>query len=218
MFLYDLRRTFGAWRAQPLLPLSVLAIAALLALSESVEGPVVLLAIPLFLFYVGFLGTQRAWYVRAWKGGSLGPREAFSLSLGYFWPYVALGVFALLIVLPLLLLGGGGTPARVAAVLVVDVVLTFATSALAVDRMDTDDAVSTGWRMLRSGWPACAPHVLLPPLVLYPLADRNGWLFLVAETVALVARGVTTSYYVRTTVRQRPPGEDAEQPGLAFQR
>lgn len=208
MFLSDLHRTFAAWRRQPMLPLSVLALSAAIAFAGAGDSlPLAPAMILLLVFYVGFLATQRVWYVRAWDGRGLTPGETVRLSLGFFWPYVALGLVAgilgLLVYYPVSLLAGE-LPARIVAMIAVDVPFTFVTSAIAVDRLAVAEAIPTGWRVLRTGFRRCAPHALLPPLVLYAFADRQiWWLFVVAELVALVARGVTTSYYVRHTVRPR---------------
>lgn len=215
MFVSDLRRTFAAWRAQPLLPLSVLALSAVLGFAD---GPLVLLALPAMVFYVGFLGTQRVWYTRAWKGRGLAPGESVRLSLELFGSYFALALLVLTVSLPaylLLFFPLGEVPARVAVALTFDVLGTFVTSALAVDRLTVPQAITAGWRLLRARFRECAPHALLPPLVLYAFADRRGWLLVFAEMAALVARGVTTSYYVRHTVRPRELHEDDAVPATA---
>lgn len=207
MFVTDLRRTFAAWRVQPLLPLSALVVIGLLASASSVAGRprLVLLLLPLF---AGVFGTQRVWYARAWEGRGLPPRKALSLAAGFLWEYVALflvmAALGSVLMLPTLFLPRDVTLVYVAVTSVgwlalMDVLCTFATSAIAVGEQAVGDAISTSWRLLRTGFPRCLPHVVLPPLVLYALSDgRVGWV-VAAEVVAFVARGVTTSYYVRVT-------------------
>lgn len=202
MFFTDLRRTFQAWRAQPLLPLTVLALSVGFVLTRAISGPIsvlVLLALPLS---VGFLGAQRIWYARAWEGRKVSLREAFELSVGLLVEYLALGLLMILVgmlVAVPVYVQFGRTAGIVAHLVAVDLLFTFATSAVAVGDEAAGEALTTSWRLLRRGFPRCLPHALLPPMVLYGLVQDGGWLFVGADLVALVARGVTTSYYLRAT-------------------
>lgn len=219
MFVEDLRRTFRAWATQPLLPLIVLGLGMVAAVADLATIPGFAVAVPLGVFWIGFLGTQRVWYARAFEGRGLRPGEAFELSARFFGRYVTLGISAILIaILPALALGVLGLPAwvRVAAgTFVADVCLTFVTSAASVGDERASAAYSTGWQLLRTGLPGCLPHAVLPPLALYAVANGRGWLILVAEFLALVARGVTTSYYLRNTVAAELPRAYGEQRGPA---
>jgi hypothetical protein len=193
-----------------MLPVTVLGVGLLAAFATTIDGPpsaVALLALPL---YVGFLGTQRIWYARAWEGRGVTPGEAARLTWGMLWEYAALGMLMFLAGMfaatPVYLVAGR-TAAVVAHLLFVDVLFTFASSAVALDDKTAGEALSVSWRLLRSGFPRNLPHAVLAPMALYALADRQGWAVLAAEAVAFVARGVTTSYYLRSTALPEVPAE-----------
>lgn len=219
MFAEDLNRTFRAWRDQPLLPLSVIgfdlavgfaaAFAFVFSLRSSdpfdpdpgiwilpflvVAGGLVLLA--------GFLGAQRVWYARLFAGRPVSPGQVAAATGRLTGPFLVLGLLAAMVwgavVLPFW--SGPRWFGMFLATAVVDVLFTFATSAVAVGGESPGSAVATSWRMIRAGWPRCAAHVLLPPLVLFSLPGRSFPLLILSELVAIAARGVTTSYYLRVT-------------------
>lgn len=206
--LYDLRRTFAAWRAQPMLPVTVLAVSTLISLTASRSGGWTVVLLLLLPFYGAFLGVQRVWYAGAWDGRRLSPRRLLAAGAVLLWEYNALGLVmvALGVALGSLLafllwsldlsqgvIDGG----LIAYVLFADVLCTFATSAIAVGERGVGDAISQSARLLRKGFPRTVPHALLAPAAVYVLADRRIAWFAAAEVAAFVARGVTTSYYVR---------------------
>jgi hypothetical protein len=59
-----------------------------------------LLGLPLALFGVGWLGTQRIWYQRLFEGQSLSPAAVWRLSWTFFGRYLVLG---LIVAIPIFL-------------------------------------------------------------------------------------------------------------------
>ncbi|HEX2647613.1 MAG TPA: hypothetical protein VHO95_10320 [Candidatus Dormibacteraeota bacterium] len=229
LFWRDLGKAVRAWAAAPALPIvSVLVVLPL-------EGDVVLRAafpgaswgayilfveLPFLLFGIGWVGTQRIWYLRIFNGGTLSQNDLWDLSWRFFGRYFVLGV---LVGTPVfaLLFGVLFWQIRVGAVhstqptwllitfviywFVVDVVLTFVTPALAYTTARVRQAWMIGLSMLRETWPSCAVYALLPPLTLLALGTINpaGFRAEVAVTVSVVStliglatKGAIASFYL----------------------
>ncbi|HVA59782.1 MAG TPA: hypothetical protein VNG13_04490 [Mycobacteriales bacterium] len=131
------------------------------------------------VFQLGYFGAVRLWYLRIWRGASTGPAQVWVDSWAYIGRFLRLGALALLIEVPFFLVvdllarpvhGNARliTAGTVSAV-VLDLMLTFVTPALAYSTGSAVTALRDGLRMLRRHWPADAGYVLVPPLALQAL-------------------------------------------------
>ena len=183
-FLDDVARTLRAWREAPLLPLTTLAI-AVPALAAGNDPAWRTAAGLLTLLFLGWVGTQRLWYLRLWTGRTLTLAEAWRANLRCFGRFFVLGlvvgvaflVLAIPLVVPLAQafeLGPdgmatlpNGLPLWVevySALLAVlgYAVLTFVTPAIVYSSRRVRDAIPIGLRLLKVSWPATAAYVLVP--------------------------------------------------------
>lgn len=174
------------------------------------------LLLPLFLFEIGFSGTQRVWLLRTWRQTPLSPRDCWTLSWRFFGPLFRLG---LLMYWPVavLLIPTGIVAAEyhatwlvvvvAAASLLLDTLLTFVVPELIFGPPSAVDAWRSGRHLLRVSWPECRWYVVTPGLCLLVVGnslERVGtqpWLSAiaagVASVVALIMKSVILSYYIR---------------------
>lgn len=207
VFTQDLARAFRVWRTTPLLPLSSIIIMVVdrALYSVTTPGPVgsgqvpevtglvrglllgwIVLLVSVF-FTSGWVGTERVWYLRAYRGKAMRPGELWRLTRAFIFRYVVLG---LLVFVPMIvafqvavlwlvrsaLVGHQSFPSvstiRTMAIVMfllnipLDVFLTFVTPALAYTTRSVRKALGIGWRMLRDEWPRSAGYALVPPLAL----------------------------------------------------
>ncbi len=176
-FKSDLRASLRAWRVSPLLPLTSVA----LFLTSYVPEPWWWLAFPALLFTVGWVGSERIWYLRIFRNEPITAKELWRMTWAFFWRFVRLGLLAAIVWSPVLVLGfrniandpdntekAFSTPAVWVAsallTLVIDFALTFVTPALAYSTRNVREALRLGFRMLRDHWPRTAWYALVPPL------------------------------------------------------
>jgi len=237
-FWLDLEKALRAWGTAPALPI-VSTVLVLLTELSSIAVPglrsampnipwfaiLTLISWPFLLFWAGWLGTQRIWYLRIFRGEKLSVREAWQLSWGYLGRYLVLGlmvgspIYALILAVIVweartAAVTGAVTPSGLpgwtigvffAYWFVLDVVLTFVTPALAYTTRRVRDAIAIGWSLLRSTWPRSAVYALLPPLTLIAFATYNpsalsplGVLVIsvVSTLIGLLTKGAIASFYI----------------------
>jgi hypothetical protein len=234
-FPRDLSAAAGVWRRRPLLPvtsvlvylLSYLPFAIANRASNSASGPSFVVTLPFLLFSVGYVGTERLWYKRAWEGRPFGLERVWLGSWRYVRRYLGLGFLMALIILvfalPSLVSNRGHVYADLSYIvpttvglLLLDFIATFMTPALAFTTRSPDQAIRLGLQLLRRTLPSSAPYVLVPPLALV-LGSRfittgtsvvlvTLWGVL-ATLLNLMAKGAAASYYLRIAP---PPEPDAE--------
>lgn len=231
-FVGDARRAFAAWRSAPLLPVFSVSVALALQASQAVaqtnipEPRIGLLAslawVGVLLFTAGFVGTERLWYAATFRGEPVRLRALWRTSWGFAPRYAWLG---LLVWWPFLLLGFGlvaataqGAPGAFAGFLVgtyaflvvSDVLLTFATPALAYTTSDAAEALRIGVGMIRRHWPGTVLYALVPPLAALVVARAYApefglpvaFLVAAASTLLnLLLKGATAAYYLRHAPR-----------------
>jgi hypothetical protein len=208
----DLRRSLAVWRAQPLLPIISMTFWTLPGLS--LDDAVYFVVAIVFLFFLGWPGTEREWYRRAFAGERFPPSEIWPTSRRFWGPFVRLGLLLspfLVVVLGVMgVIGWETPPAIVFSVVlffVLDVALTFVTPALTFTTPSARRALSIGVDMLRAQWPAAAPYALTPALVVIlgtqtvvqPLTGPVGAFIgsAVAGLFALALKGATVAFYLR---------------------
>jgi hypothetical protein len=140
------------------------------------------------------------------------PREPAQLTRAFTGRFVALDLIVglpLSVVLgPLILARPAGWVVYIALVtLVLDVVATFVTPALAYTTSDPFEALGIGWRMLRGEWPHCAWYALTPALAILLInraVPRSVLGVVPAALVGIAAwmlnlwfKGATAAYYLR---------------------
>jgi hypothetical protein len=186
-----LTNALRAWRGAPLLPVSsVLITLGSTALDRTVSTPYPLLIVAVILtsvFTAGWFGTERIWYLRAYRGERIRLVELWTLTRAFALRFVWLGllifgpmsVVFMLVVLWLVrssFVGHQPPPGEstIRTMVVVmfllnvplDVFLTFVTPVLAYSTRRIWKALGIGWRVLRDEWPKSTGYALVPPLAI----------------------------------------------------
>ncbi|HEX9695543.1 MAG TPA: hypothetical protein VGB64_04425 [Actinomycetota bacterium] len=212
-FAADVAAAWHVWVKHPLLPI----VTALLWLPYLLPEPLAVLALPTGIFLIGWNGTQRIWYLRSFRGGTIEASEAWRFTWRFFGRHLVVGlVIGAPIMLAFTLVPSlrtldqfeeGAAPTSVViaaslATLVLDVVLTFVMPALAYSTRRVGEALRIGLRMLRTGWPGHVAYVLVPPLALVSLSQltESRWgavASLASMAVGLLMKGAIAAYYLR---------------------
>lgn len=235
-FAQDLRHAFKAWRSHPRLPLySVLieggpyivsAIAYWLidypdcSIQDNREcGPLFVIvpwATLIFsLVFAGWFGTQRIWYLRAFRDKQLEPGEFWPLTSAFRARYIVLGILVgvvgMIPVVPLFASSEGRHTSAIVGFAVwamaIDAALTFVTPALAFSTRKVREAFSIGFTLIKRTWPASFLYVFIPPLALRGAAaafanQRSAVVFAIVADVFFVLllawfKGATARFYLR---------------------
>lgn len=209
-FLQDFLASLRVWRHHPALPLLSTVIWA--APASFPDHPVFLLvALPILLLSAGWVGTERIWYLRAFRGGGIGPGELWRLTWAFVWRFVRLGFLLFIPFLPFLAIAYRNPSlfTLLIAILVVpiDMALTFVTPALSYTTKSLRTALGAGLQMVRTEWPASAWYVLFPPLAMLAAARilpasrvslPGRFSLSVATTLLYIAfKGATAAFYLR---------------------
>jgi len=209
----DIAASLSAWTIAPALPLLTMAIGVLYELPVLVGPAAVLISLPALVVLAGWVGTQRVWYLRIFRGNTLERDLRWPMTWAFTGRYLVLGLIGsipfTLVIVPILSTVQSTTSRAlltVPLVFVADFVLTFVTSALAFSTRHVFEALSIGWRTLWDGWPATAPYALVAPLVLIGVGqtlgrtaggDASFVVTLLGLLVALACKGATSAYYLR---------------------
>ena len=217
-FWGDLKKAVGAWRKAPGLPLLTVALQLpLLVLPwNSWWSFVAALAM---IFYVGYVGTERLWYLSVWRNQPFPVATIWRTSWSYFRRFFRLGAvwmvagvllwgaFALLIRVLDLELGGDYFLEILLASILTEIWMTFMTPALAYSTDRVADAMSIGWRLLKEHVRRGLPYALAPPLAALALLQRTPpedlamptrvVLSVIGYLTYLALKGATAAYYVR---------------------
>ena len=183
-FRDDLRLALAAWRRFPWLPAVSVGLAAV---GQLPEEPVFLaLVLVSLMVTVGWVGTERICYLRAFRGKQIRVGELWRLTRAFLGRYAVLGM---VVAVPLIaiLIGvaitdtltgspserwlGGFLVAMYVIFAFVDFALTFVTPALAFSTRRVRRALAIGLGMIRSEWPSSAWYVLVPPLAAVSIAQ-----------------------------------------------
>lgn len=166
-------------------------------------------AIPLAIYSAGWYGTERIWYLRAFRGGGLTPSEALGLAFRFIGPFLRLGLLGMLVFVPIFFAATALEDpvwVFVPTFLLLDFLLTFVTPALAYSTRRARTALRMGLRLIRAAWPASSTYVLLPPLAAQALtrffepADTAVGLaatMTLAVWVSLWMKGAVARFYLR---------------------
>ena len=172
-----------------------------------------LLGLFLTLLAAGWAGTQRMWYLRAFRGKRMSRSDVVDYTLIFAWRFVKLGVVAGLALLPAILAFSFAETAfwfvvMVAVSIAVDALLTFVTPALSYSTRKVFEAIVIGVPMIVREWPTCRWYVVVPPLAMLIVARGSTvavtgltmpgiLLTLGAVLIGLVFKGATAAYYLR---------------------
>jgi hypothetical protein len=189
----------------------------ILHLALYISGPIIFLGLPLLLVEAGFVGTQRVWFARIYRGDHLSGREIVPLTRSFIGRFVVLGLLMSVAASPFVLLAHppherlqtGWAIVVAAVLLVLDIGLTFVVPALALTTRSVSDALRIGLRMIKHAWPSSAWYLLTPGLTLVLLSDAvrlSSYSPNVALRIALVAstavlavwfKGAIVAFYLR---------------------
>jgi hypothetical protein len=217
-FANDLKQALNAWKSSPWLPVTSLCV-ALLGQVEVLVSSSALAFVALFaslFFSIGYVGTERIWYLRIFSGKSLTPNRVLELSWDFLGRYLVLGLMFfwpvwVFTIGGVLLLHGAKLPVwywvgAYCLVTAADFALTFVTPALAYSTRKATQATRIGMGMIREYWPATATYVLVPPLAILLLARFNpqhlnpaGVVLTTAASTLLnlLMKGATAAFYLR---------------------
>jgi hypothetical protein len=220
VFLDDIKASVAAWREVPLLPIVTALIGLTFAAIPPSHGsfPIFLVGLSIGLCSVGWLGTQFILYRRAFDGQPAHLNELIPLTWSFIARYftlyfVALIPLSVLVVVAIYTRTWGATSPGwrigvLAYVVVLTIVLTFISPALAFATRRVTKAVPFGLRMLAQGWPRNWGYVVVPGVVagtlggLYWLVPSPGRpvLEIVILLISLVFAGAIARYYLRNSL------------------
>jgi hypothetical protein len=227
-FLADTAVALTACAKTPALPATTAVLTGVLALADTQSSSVIWLLVGLVVavFLVGFSGTERVWFRRAFEGRDLAAGEVWSISWSCFGRFLGLGLLALIPVVILVgtfIVAGGITSLAhpganyllIGSVAVIDVLGTFISPAATFSSSQVGKAIGMGLRLLRETWPSCILYAFCPPLALQALAALTpSQLPLLAVTLAvltalvsLVFKGATAAFYLRRAPQEPGAGE-----------
>jgi hypothetical protein len=163
--------------------------------ASAIQGVLGLISLPLVIFGIGWVGTERIWYLRLFGGKTLNRSEAWTFTWKFFARYLRLGLLFALIYGPVMIyvfvvafqkalkdpqtLGRPealatrvGAPFLLASLLtvVLDFVLTFVTPALAFTTAKVSQALGVGLRTIVAQWSRSLLYVVVPPLAIFMAA------------------------------------------------
>jgi hypothetical protein len=168
-FRADLLASLGVWRRFPALPIISVVLFTIPVIVPA-RDPLSLLLLPITLFSVGWVGTQRIWYLRAFRGESISRHELWELTSRFFWPFVRLGLLTVLPVAPIVWIELGhpllGSALIAGLSLAIDFALTFVAPWVAYQTPLIRQALVQGLRDVRRLWPRDRLYVLVPPFAL----------------------------------------------------
>ena len=243
-WLSDLKAALRIWRRTPILPMLaiVVALAAYLpqvALpqpnncglpghpactsgSRGVFALLSLLALPISLYYVGFVGAERWWYAHVSRGEVPAKATLWRISWAYFWRFLRLGLLTVLITAPLVLpfvLSVRDDRTRLSIAFGVwsfalDVALTFVTPALTFSTDSAWQALKIGVATLDRLWPRDVLYALVPPMAVTIVTRATPSVFgsravtavagAAAQLLTVLFAGATTLLYIREVDPQGP--------------
>ncbi len=231
----DVRRALEVCRSTPALPALTTLIAVLAAWGGSTARGHTMVAL-VGVVFLGWVGSERLWFLQAYTGRNLSVRSALSVAMSY-WPRVfrlalLVGATAVPLSIPIAVAtfhaasAATDRPTHVSLPLWVlvystilsllaDFALTFVTPALIYTTRSARGALGLGLNLLRQTWPHAAPYVLIPPLavvILTRVTGRTvGWaggtIIVISYLLNLIAKGATASYYLRLVPPVCPNGD-----------
>jgi membrane-anchored glycerophosphoryl diester phosphodiesterase (GDPDase) len=151
-----------------------------------------LLTVAAEVFFVGFVGTQRVWFLRRARGIEIRPSEVWSLSWRFFGRFFVLDLLCAIpvaaVAIPIVAINTHQvisptgsittttsntwvlTVAIVALSFVGDVVFTFVVPALALSTRSVRTSFRLGWQVTKHSWPTNAWYLLAPGITLLALS------------------------------------------------
>jgi hypothetical protein len=161
-FLRDVRRSVQAWRRDPRLPVTALAVALTSTVPAAVadatgERLIFLVGVVATVALLGFLGTERLWYVAADQGERLPWPDVARFTRLLWRRYVGLGIYVTVVIaVPLAVILAATDHGSIAQSLLllavfvaIDIALTFATVVLAFADLTAGDAVRHSLAVVR---------------------------------------------------------------------
>ena len=226
--LDDLGASLAAWVQAPLL----LTIAVVIAVAEPAlarAGAIGALASSLvLLFRAGWVGTERVWYMRVFRGSSFPRSDVWRFVPAFMGRFIVLGLIVGAPLMAIFAVWGSVPPVGrlspsalwvlIIGGVLADFALTFVAPALAFTTRSVKAALRIGIGMIRAEWPRSAPYVLIPPLAIQIVLravpprqqlDRPVWLgaAIASSLVGFAFKGAIARFDLHSTrrVRTAPP-------------
>ncbi len=203
-------------------PLLIIITMILTLLGGTFGGPQSIIGLPFEILLAGFLGTQRVWFARLYRGDKLRGREVWPMLWSFIGRFVALGFliavcpYPSLVVLTLCCFALDVSLRTIVAINIAyglfrrSRALTFVVPALALTTHSVRAALGIGLRMIRETWPRCAWYVFTPGLTLVIVAQvfRPASQRYIITTVTLAMTSVLALWFkgaiVAFYLRQNP--------------
>ena len=209
----DVGQAVAVWSRQPLLPITSVLWWTVPASGYANDALTLVMGVVAILT-VGWPGTEREWYRRAFTGKGLELSEILPTTWHFFGRFLRLILLGspVVILLIAVISWSQGAPVLEAViplvlVFMIDVALTFVTPALTFTTSSARSALLIGLAMLRTHWPAAAPYALTPALVvilgtqtlLQPVIGQGGAYVAtaLAGLLSLALKGATVAFYLR---------------------
>jgi hypothetical protein len=219
--------------------LAIVSVALLAIVDLGTRGAIgtavsALLTLIVEVFLIGFVGTQRVWFLRHLNGERFDAQDVWTVSWRFFGRFLCLGLLGVVTALPIFIpLGLAAQRHRTTSTAAVhfspwvtvgivvwaalsDVVLTFVVPALAFNVRSVWSAFALGWRLTRRTWPTNAWYMFTPGVTIVALAvvlprsvaSTSVYVLVgvVSTLVSLLFKGATVPFYVRSLSPASPDG------------
>jgi hypothetical protein len=218
-FVTDLLWAARALLKQPQVALVTIALWCFPVLLQSAGRRAAIITLPICVFWCGWSGAERLFFLRQREGKAVTLGDLLRATRRFVGRFARLGILMVIAMAPFTFLSGyllgrhaaghpGATPPLwpfAIPIVLMDIVLTFVTSALVFTTRSARQALRIGWQMIRQTWPRSGLYVLCPALALnllnsiYPTQIQ---VVKVATTaglalLALLAKGATAAFYLR---------------------
>jgi Protein of unknown function (DUF2510) len=222
-FFGDVRWAFRSWGGRLWFVAFTLLLACAAAAAYSNRRTSLIGAL-IVLFYVGFFGTQRIWYLRAYRNEQFEGRDVWRFTRSFFAQFLGLDLLCAIPTLLVIVLwfalqahnhpGQSAGPIPLGVTLsilginiLLDIGLTFVMPTLAFSTNSATNALRTGVKMIGQTWPSCCWYVLAPGItlsigsLLVSTHALGGWarpiLVVIGAMVAFLFRGAVVPFYLR---------------------
>jgi hypothetical protein len=185
-----------------------------------------LLSFVVEVFFIGFVGAQRVWFLRKLRGARFEAGEVWTIPWQFFGRFLCLDLLGTILVVPIVIPLAVATAHRrtstttnvhlspwvavgvVIGAFLVDVALTFVVPALALNVRSVKTSIRLGWSVTKRTWPTNAWYVFAPGITLVAVAAvlpesvASSGIYLcigvISALLSLWFKGAIVAFYVRS--------------------